>query len=1135
MKKRKFAAPLLTLGLAAGLVMPIQAADGDKTPDITSEGIELSKSATLTSEGTYTIELEAYATGTVHTDKVTDTKGVPCDIVLVLDQSGSMKNQLSAKKEYIKNTKIGLSYDDLSQTYYVKYGDIYYQVERENDGSKRNPRCYLYITVNGKNLYLNGEEFTESKYIVNSRDTDIWYGDNYVSQAPTKALALKSAVNGFIDNVKNDSITNNVDHKISVVGFASGTKNEMSGYDASAYENTELLSTSSPRQYPIQINDYYRESLVNANDGGRINSRLTSAIDAYATNGATHANYGLIMAKGIFDSRTETTFEGFDGEIKERKKIVIFFTDGYPGNQLNSSCFADSYGGENLQNITTANETIKAAKELKESGATVYSVGMVAGADPKADYKFDISGSGDTKQYTDGTKALNAYLHFVSSDYKSAKTMEGSRGVKADANGYYIAANDAQGLNGIFEKLSDVTTSSSSSSSTDLNASAVLKDIMADGFVMTKDSNVSVETFEYKGKEKEKMKWSPCSTPGIKVEKSEDNKTVSVTGFDYSTNYVVDESEDGQVVNSGKKLKVTITGVIPEDSAITGEKILTNSDKSGVYEDPSKKDPVAKFPHPDTILTKKAVVIDYAKAKSTDLVDTRLETVGHISSDLGSFTGTGRGAYGSIVAENNNTKLSYSPEKMNWNGYDSFYVFGTSNDEMVRSCSANANGNLWSKVSFIPANNVYYEDDFITKSDGTQIGIEYSQGDWKLDDNDVPDVEKQDGNAENHGWIDELKTNNGFTAGSAHYATVEKGQDAASAKFEFTGTGFDIYSKTNNLTGKVMVLVFRSSDLAKEEADKNNPEKKPEDKFRAGAIAAKTVNTYAKNGSYYHIPAVHFDLDDHDTYTVNLTVMSSGSDDSNPETKNRRATYYIDGIRVYNPIKNLEGKQIVKDAYGNEIKATFTNLRNELIETGYKNYTGDGNVFYIDKLDGDSHLADYEVVGPSHEIYLNPGKKIGFKVADTEAEYQIGLKTPKGVADVTLSDGGPATRSFAINSATDMYYSIKPDNEGYIFIENTDKSGDSILSITHLKRTKSEAAEMLLTPDPEVIVQRAMAFESLPTLDYDEPVENAPEESEPVMPDLDVDDEDTEDKDPSLGDILKSLFGGFVKLFPPFN
>ena len=54
-------------------------------------GLALSKTATTNADGTYTITMEAYTTGEV----ITSTKTVPVDIVLVLDQSGSMADDFN--------------------------------------------------------------------------------------------------------------------------------------------------------------------------------------------------------------------------------------------------------------------------------------------------------------------------------------------------------------------------------------------------------------------------------------------------------------------------------------------------------------------------------------------------------------------------------------------------------------------------------------------------------------------------------------------------------------------------------------------------------------------------------------------------------------------------------------------------------------------------------------------------------------------------------------------------------------------------------------------------------------------------------------------------------------------------------
>ena len=85
---------LLCLLMVATLfpVMGASAAKGD----VSATGVELNKTLMLETDGTYTITLEAYATGTVTTTEVTEP--VPTDFVLVLDQSGSMKDTITSYK-----------------------------------------------------------------------------------------------------------------------------------------------------------------------------------------------------------------------------------------------------------------------------------------------------------------------------------------------------------------------------------------------------------------------------------------------------------------------------------------------------------------------------------------------------------------------------------------------------------------------------------------------------------------------------------------------------------------------------------------------------------------------------------------------------------------------------------------------------------------------------------------------------------------------------------------------------------------------------------------------------------------------------------------------------------------------------
>lgn len=79
------------------------------------------------------LRLEAYTTGAQTTTTITQTKA--CDVVLVLDQSGSMSDNITSYTYTIQSSR-GYSYNDLSSTYFYKdpSDGKYYEVERENDG-----------------------------------------------------------------------------------------------------------------------------------------------------------------------------------------------------------------------------------------------------------------------------------------------------------------------------------------------------------------------------------------------------------------------------------------------------------------------------------------------------------------------------------------------------------------------------------------------------------------------------------------------------------------------------------------------------------------------------------------------------------------------------------------------------------------------------------------------------------------------------------------------------------------------------------------------------------------------------------------------------------------------------------------
>lgn len=89
--------PILPLVVTRPQTSPYRAARAPSladTGETQDDGLELTKTVTPKADGGYTVHLEAYTTVTVTTS--TTTK--PCDIVLVLDQSGSMADNFSGEE-----------------------------------------------------------------------------------------------------------------------------------------------------------------------------------------------------------------------------------------------------------------------------------------------------------------------------------------------------------------------------------------------------------------------------------------------------------------------------------------------------------------------------------------------------------------------------------------------------------------------------------------------------------------------------------------------------------------------------------------------------------------------------------------------------------------------------------------------------------------------------------------------------------------------------------------------------------------------------------------------------------------------------------------------------------------------------
>lgn len=978
----------------------------------------VNKTATLEDDGTYTINLSAYATGRTTTETI--KTGKPLDIVLVLDQSGSMADSITSysyqpreNRSYSYN-----SYGGKTTYYYLDTDGNYYPVKRDSewhfDWFDSYTTYYLYYTKNGQNYYLSGTGVTTQRP-TNVRDSSatIWTGVLYQrsSTSTSKLNALKTAVTNFVNSVSANAKEYNVEHRIAMVGFAS------KGTDNSAWKNTGLFVDGYLKKYAnsewetsSQLSSQdYKDALVVVNDvDGDIAGSISRAIGNLDAEGATRTSYGLEMAQKVFENNKDS----------ERQRVVVLFTDGEPGKS----------GYENSE----ANSALSKAYVLKnENKATVYSVGL-----------YDSDPENNTV----------SFMNYTSSNYPFARSMT-YPGPKFDDK-YYMTASDADELNEIFTYIIDDSTESSTTVT--LDAKSVLRDILNDGFVLPAgydaQENITVATQSVELGAEGNIVWGEVeeNPSDIAVTADEETRTIEVTGFDYSKRYIAEE-------HPGDVLLVTIRGVEATDAAITNAEISTNNAASGIYENTDDEEPFVRFPEPKTILKSKTYVLDYGKPVNLNAQDWGIGSISTLNGDgmhrFYSPVWNLTEDHGKVSAMQSG--LTYTPTTMNWDGYDNLYVFG-------KQIAEDGAENQWSRVTVMPANSVYYEDTFVTDSNTGKVGIEYT-GDWEQVGTSGGNTQTVD-DGQPYGW-EESYDDVTFSDGCAHCVTASD-DEVAQASFTFTGTGVDVYSRTNMTTGTVYAVL------------------EPQLESENAKVQRLIVDHLAVSGDYYQIPTVSFQNLEYGEYKVTVMVTTAAEG---------RSTYYLDGVRVYNPIQGLEEDQLVQDAYGadHELNAVFQEVRDILVDRTNLpegDELPNDSVVFIDQVDGQTGVATsvvgtYVEYGPKNEVYLAPGQSIAFQVATgSNSHYYLGLKGPAGATQAEATSG-TGKMEIEICGSCDMYYEVTPNADGIVMVKNT---GENLLSITKLRTTSDSEDEnaRIVSASVSELLAYADTFDSLEVVEY---------------------------------------------------
>lgn len=292
------------------------------------------------------------------------------------------------------------------------------------------------------------------------------------------------------------------------------------------------------------------QNLTAVNEAGA--NSLKTAVNQLTAAGATRADYGMQHA--------QTIVNGAMGN--GRQKVVIMFTDGQPSTWQSFS-------------TAVAKDAIKASKSIKDAGATVYTIGC-----------FGTTPSDNSN--------ISKYMNRVSSNYPDATNMNnGTRGV----GDYYKTVSSASELESIFTEIAHTA----GGATLTLGSQTVLKDVVSKYFDLPENAadNITAQSYSCTALDADGAPiWNETPDQGTNYTVSIQDKTISVTGFDYSENWVGKDVNTG-VVHPGKKLVVTIP--IVDNGTGMGE-VPTNGTDSAVYDKDGKQvcafaQPTAYFPY----------------------------------------------------------------------------------------------------------------------------------------------------------------------------------------------------------------------------------------------------------------------------------------------------------------------------------------------------------------------------------------------------------------------------------------------------------------------------------------------------------------------------------------------------------
>ncbi len=572
-------------------------------------GIAYAKRALINEDGTYTIDLETFVTGAV-----TQTYEVhPADIVLVLDVSGSMADEISTVSSYEPATVNGLYGSDYNNyyptEYYYQYNNDYYPLYIGRGGSYGRRRYYLFFRVEGRTYYINtsGQVVTNEPTDVSNQSTNLLASNVQLytqeTTTTTKMDALQSAVKSFIDQIAhNDLYEDDTDAKprkdaqgnpaplgnrIAIVKFGLGTYNGSTTFNANTHLTPGNHFCSVQQNWSGEITGYsnytttyngnYNVSEVLAGftptaTSSNVNNLKTTVEGLHAA-GATAADMGMKLAYELVNR--------IGDDRSDSRKTIVFFTDGEPNHQTGYDTSVASGAISNSTNIKDISYTVPDPEHEGQTMTihpTVFSVGLFSDeVDDRVDgFMTSIASSSDNYMDASGGTAEDLKRIF-------------------DAIAHSAGGSGNTDVSGSSTLTVDVVSSSFSvPKGFENNPSAAIEVLVAP---CNSIRDIDGKDYLQFGEAKSPTEYGlEPITPNI----SEKDNKVTTTGFDYSANWCGPDPTSTSAIHNyayhGFKQIIRFT-ITVKDDAVGGPGVETNDPNSGIYL-PNATEPLVKFNRP---------------------------------------------------------------------------------------------------------------------------------------------------------------------------------------------------------------------------------------------------------------------------------------------------------------------------------------------------------------------------------------------------------------------------------------------------------------------------------------------------------------------------------------------------------